>query len=101
MSNENFQSEKTNEDRLLWEIAQKRASFKSHLVAYVLVVGILWGIWFITHRFYNYTDHSILPWPSWTTIGWGIGLALHFVWAYVFPNASSAEREYQKLKSKQ
>jgi hypothetical protein len=41
------------------------------------------------------------PWPIWTTLGWGIGLAFHFAGAYIFPRANSVESEYQKLKDQQ
>lgn len=91
-------------DPVLWEIAQKRAGFKSHAVSYVIVNAFLWGIWFLSaeHRHMNFDDFGWghFPWPLWPTLGWGIGLAFHFAGAYIFPRANSVEREYEKLKNK-
>ncbi|MFN8242666.1 MAG: 2TM domain-containing protein [Ferruginibacter sp.] len=93
-------------DPVLWELAQKRASFKKHFISYVLVNGFLWALWFITEGrhdvfagkdlFWGYN----IPWPVWPTFGWGIGIVSHFASAYIFPEANSVEREYEKLKNK-
>lgn len=86
-------------DPVLWEIARKRASFKSHLFSYVIVNGALWAIWFFTKGYrFDGIDNFHAPWPIWPMIGWGIGLAFHFLNAYVYPHANSVEDEYQKLK---
>ena len=87
-------------DPALWEIAQKRAGFKGHLFAYITVNACLWVLWYFTSFKEIEADWSPYPWPIWTTLGWGIGLAFHFAGAYVFPKANSVEREYQKLKNK-
>jgi len=94
-------------DPELWEIAQKRASFRNHFITYVIINAFLWGVWFFTgnhHKSFDiidgWDDHNY-PWPIWTTLGWGIGLAFHFANAYVFPKSNSVEREYQKLKNQQ
>jgi 2TM domain len=84
-------------DPALWEIAQKRASFKGHLLSYVVVNAFLWGIWIFNT--YRHGEHYM--WPVWPMLGWGIGLAFHFMGAYVFPKANLVENEYQKLKNKQ
>lgn len=82
-------------DPALWEIAQRRASFKSHLAVYLVINAFMWGIWF-----FNQKDHGTgYPWPIWTTLGWGIGVAFHYIGAYVYPKANSVEREYEKLKN--
>jgi hypothetical protein len=91
----------------LWEIAQKRAAFKNHLITYIIINAFLWGIWFFTGN--NHRDFDIMgiwddrhyPWPIWTTLGWGIGIAFHFASAYIFPRSNSVESEYQKLKNRQ
>jgi hypothetical protein len=81
-------------DPRLWEIARRRASFKSNLITYLIVNGFLWAIWYFTKEKYN---HYGWPWPIWPTLGWGIGQLFHFFGAYVYPEANSAEREYEKL----
>jgi 2TM domain len=86
-------------DPALWEIAQRRASFKGHLLTYIVVIAFLWGIWFFGNGRYGNDQHYM--WPVWPMLGWGIGLAFHFLGAYVFPKANLVENEYQKLKNKQ
>lgn len=81
-------------DPKLWEIAQRRASFKTHLATYVVINLFLWGIWYFTDQ---RPSHNGLPWPVWPTFGWGIGLFFHFLGAYVYPQANSVEKEYEKL----
>jgi hypothetical protein len=81
-------------DPKLWEIARKRASFKSNLIAYFIVNAFLWAIWYITD---GRSNSGGWPWPVWSTLGWGIGLLFHFFGAYVYPEANSTEREYEKL----
>lgn len=82
-------------DRPLWELAERRASFKKHLLVYVLVNVFLWLLW------YQGGQHSGsygLPWALWATLGWGIGIVSHYVGAYVRPFSNDVEREYEKLK---
>lgn len=100
MSHRYHQPAPEGKDPVLWEIAQKRASFKSHFISYVIVNGFLWAIWFFSGN-NNMMDFNPmtgnLPWPIWPTLGWGIGLAFHFAGAYVFPRVNSVETEYEKL----
>jgi 2TM domain len=84
-------------DRMLWEIAKKRASFKTHVLTYVVVIGFLWALWLLKGDDYN----SRIPWPVWPTFGWGIGIVFHFLGAYVFPKENSVEKEFEKLKKEQ
>lgn len=84
-------------DPVLWEIAQRRASFKSHLLTYLIVNAFLWGLWYFGSGGFSANG---LPWPAWPTLGWGIGLAFHFAGAYVFPKVNSVESEYEKLTKK-
>ena len=89
-----YQSAPPDKDPHLWEIAQRRASFKTHLATYIVINLFLWGVWYFTSQRY---DHNGFPWPVWPTFGWGIGLFFHFLGAYVYPKSNSVEREYQKL----
>ena len=80
-------------DPELWEIAQRRAAFKKHLISYLIVNAFLWGIWLFTGNQHNGIDilqwnFSHYPWPIWTSLGWGIGLAFHFAGAYIFPKVN-------------
>ena len=79
----------------LWKKAKNRAAFKIHLRAYLLVNLGLWAMYLLM----NYqTDKVLHPWPIWSMLGWGIGLASHYFSAYSNLNEQSmAEREYIKL----
>ena len=92
-----YQNTPEGKDPELWEIAKKRASFKTHLITYVLVNAFLWALWFFTRSNAHAPGY---PWPIWTTLGWGIGLAMHYASAYIFPGINSVEQEYNKLKNK-
>jgi hypothetical protein len=85
-------------DEILWEIAKKRASFKTHLTTYVVINGFLWALWIFQTRG---NSSNIYPWPIWTTMGWGIGLVFHYLAAYVYPGENLVEKEYEKLKREQ
>jgi sterol desaturase/sphingolipid hydroxylase (fatty acid hydroxylase superfamily) len=84
-------------DPKLWEIAQKRASFKTNLITYLIVNAFLWVLWYINTGKQN---PGGIPWPVWPTLGWGLGLLFHYFGAYVYPEANSVEKEYEKLKNK-
>ncbi len=82
----------------LWKLAQARASFRSHLATYLIMSVVFWSIWYFSgERTYN----NSLPWPVWPMFGWGIGVAFHYIGAYVTPNSNAAEREYERLKENQ
>jgi cytochrome c oxidase assembly factor CtaG len=85
-------------DPQLWHIARKRASFKSHLLTYIIVNIGLWILWYLTGA---RRDGNSIPWPAWTTIGWGIGVAFHYIGAYTRAGDNSIEKEYDKLTQKQ
>ena len=85
-------------DPHLWEIAQRRASFKRHLATYIAINLFFWGIWWFNRNDAHGTDH---PWPIWPMFGWGIGLAFHYIAAYVSYKNNDVESEYQKLIDKQ
>lgn len=98
-----FEQAPEGKDPVLWEIARKRAGFKRHLVAYIIVNGFLWAIWFFGNRHLAELNHlpARYPWPIWPTLGWGIGLAFDYANAYMFPRANSVEKEYEKIKNEQ
>ncbi len=99
-----YQPAPEGKDPLLWEIAQKRASFKTHAVTYVIMNTFFWAVWYFSSNYYERGESynwSHFPWPIWPMIGWGIGLAFHFAGAYIFPRSNSVENEYEKLKNQQ
>jgi hypothetical protein len=95
---ENYKPTPDDKDPKLWEIARKRASFKSNLITYLIVNAFLWAIWYFTGS--RSSAHG-WPWPIWPTLGWGVGILFHYFGAYVYSEANSTEKEYEKLKNKQ
>ena len=93
-----YDSTPQGKDPQLWHLARKRASFKSHLITYLIVNTGLWLIWYFTGA---RTYGAGIPWPAWSMFGWGIGLASHYVSAYVNTGHSSVEKEYDKLTQNQ
>jgi hypothetical protein len=90
-----YQNSSEQRDPELWELARRRASFKTHLGTYIVINIFLWVLWLITD---SKEDHSGIPWPVWSTVGWGLGVIFHYMGAYVFPKSGSVENEYRKLK---
>jgi len=93
----NIENAISERDEVLWEIAKKRADFKSHLVSYVIVNIFLWSLWY----FSGMRGKNDFPWPLWVTLGWGIGLGFNYAGAYIFPKSNSVQREYEKLQNEQ
>lgn len=83
-------------DQQLWAIARKRAKFKRSFGAYSVVIPFLWIIWYITKP--GEIRFNYLPWPIWPMLGWGLGLGIQYVNAYVIQVGSLEQREYDKLK---
>jgi hypothetical protein len=83
-------------DPQLWYVARKRASFRGHLVSYILVNAFLWLLWIFSAS----NSYRGIPWPLWSTFGWGIGLAFHYASAYLSTGERLAEKEYEKLSNK-
>jgi transcriptional regulator with XRE-family HTH domain len=84
-------------DQQLWQIARSRAKFKRSLGSYSIVIPFLWVIWFLTSQD---KDINRIPWPIWPMLGWGIGLAIQYLKAYVIVADSLEQQEYDKLKTK-
>jgi hypothetical protein len=89
-------------DPQMWQLAEKRASFKKHLVTYFIINLFLWLLWYFSKGYYSgQFGGNHVPWPIWPMIGWGIGIVFHFLAAYVFTEEDSIEKEYNKLVQSQ
>ena len=83
-------------DEKLYEEAEARVGFRKHLTTYVIINLAIWLFWYFTRAIDgNYDGY----WPIYSTIGWGIGVASHYVG--VFKSNNAIEKEFQKLKEKQ
>ncbi len=87
-------------DKQLWRIAKKRAGFKRHLASYIIVNGFLWALWWITQGRHGHYDGG-MPWPIWSSLGWGVGIAFSYYDAYHDNRNEDIMREFQKLKDKE
>jgi hypothetical protein len=85
-------------DPQLWQLAQRRASFKRHAATYVIVNVFLWAIWYLSGA---HNHGGGIPWPAWSSLGWGIGLASHYAGAYLTTGPASVDKEYERLKQTQ
>jgi hypothetical protein len=86
----------TEKERMLWKQAKKRVDFKRHLWTYIIINGFLWALWLFTGM--ETEKGEYVPWPVWSTFGWGIGLAFNYFNAYHANRADAVEKEYQKMK---
>lgn len=93
---QDYNTSAAGKDPELWEIAKKRAGFKSHFITYLVMVPFFWLVWWFTGA--HTGGRMDWPWPVWPTLGWGLGVFFHYLGAYVFHKESSVEREYEKLK---
>ena len=88
-------------DKQLWRIAKKRAGFKRHLATYIIINSFLWALWWFTKGERGESDYEGVPWPIWTSLGWGVGLAFSYYGAYHDNRDEDTMREYQKLKERE
>ncbi|MHA8108693.1 2TM domain-containing protein [Aquirufa sp. A-Brett2-W8] len=82
-------------DQQMWLLAKRRAKFKRSLSSYALVIPFLWVIWYLTSQD---KDINRIPWPIWPMLGWGVGLTIQYLKAYVIVAESLEQQEYDKLK---
>ena len=88
-------------DQRLWQIAKARTKFQGHLFVYALVNGGLWLLWALLPEAHGHHG-SDLPWPAWTSLFWGLGLALQGFAAYSSLNRGQrTQREYERLLSQE
>jgi hypothetical protein len=74
----------------LRELARKRVDFRRHLIVYFVVNAALWTIWYFTGDGYL--------WPIWPMVGWGVGVAFHYMFDYHSSTLLSEEEEFNRLK---
>jgi hypothetical protein len=72
-----------------------KLGFYWHLASYVIVNGLLIGIYLLTTIA---TTGFYYPWFVWPMAGWGIGLMFHFLGVYVFPSADNAATRQRMIE---
>ena len=82
-------------DEKLWEIAQRRVTFKVRIFAFIFTSVILWIIWWFTTG--RKGDYDSIPWPLWVMIFWDIGIILN---TSQLIKKRAVGMEYKKLKNR-
>ena len=83
-------------DQRLWQIAKARTKFQGHLLTYLVINAGLWAIWALTTQ--PHELRGMLPWPIWSTVFWGFGVAMQGLAAYsVLNRGERTQREYERL----
>ena len=80
-------------DENLWRIAKKRAEFKRHLAAYIIVNSLFWIAVIAAAVRFGHMSY----WPVFPTFFWGMGIFFNWYSAYHGDNDSMAQKEYEKL----
>jgi len=94
------QENENQKDQQLWKTAKDRVDFRKHLYTYLVVNTFLWLLWWAGDDGVNNYGSLNLPWPVFSTVGWGIGLFFNYLGAYHMNGKKSAiEKEYEKLKA--
>lgn len=86
-------------DEQIQKMAKERVAFKQHAAAYVIVNGMLAGIWLASGSWEGGFRLGGF-WPIWTLLFWGVGLAFHGWNAYSDGETGMQAREEAKLRQK-
>jgi len=79
------------------EQAKRRIGFRIHFAVYLGVIILNWVSWAIT--FNNYPNIKwILIWPMYPTLGWGIGIIIHYVTIFHSDKLFSVDKEVERIK---
>jgi len=91
------------------EQAKRRVGFRIHFAVYLIVIIINWLIWAVTFPSWGITlsnyDNTklllikwLLIWPIYPTIGWGIGIIIHYLTAFHADKLFSVDKEIERIK---
>lgn len=69
---------------------KEKLGFYWHLASYLVVNGMLIVIYLLTSLG---TGDLYYPWFVWPLAGWGVGLVLHFVGIFVFPDTPANHQQ--------
>jgi len=90
MEPSNLPEKQNDKDLELWAIAERRANFKWHFIAYCVINGFF--------LFRSIFDHGNINWKM--PFFWGLGLAFHYVSVYQ-GKIDLTRQEFEKLKRDQ
>lgn len=90
--NTNDEIQVTPEEKKIIEQVREIKGFYSHLITYVLVITMLFGI-------NLFTDPSYI-WAWWPAMGWGIGIVSHGLSAFEVLNFFGADWEKRQIEKR-
>ncbi|MEI6347716.1 MAG: 2TM domain-containing protein [Bacteroidota bacterium] len=85
-------------DPIIYKKAKRSVGFKSHFTIYILVNILFWLLWIFIS--YGDTDKFPLPWPVLPTVGWGVAIVFHYLYAFKW-SSNLIDKEYEKLIKKE
>lgn len=71
---------------------RRRQDFYNHLVAYLVVNGVLVATWVVL----GFVTGFWFPWPLFPLAGWGVGLAMHAYATFGPPSRPISDEEIQR-----
>jgi 2TM domain len=74
-----------------YTLAESKRGFKIHALVYALVMS---GLSILNALLWVYAD-ATFPWAAFPLVGWGIGLAFHYVYGY---RKASEEAHARRLR---
>jgi len=86
------------------ERVQAKKGFFTHLAVYLAVNIFLWMIWLINTGGALWGTGGMRSWTMWPifpTVGWGIGLIIHFLSVFAFHGGwedNEVEKEINRMK---
>lgn len=69
-----------------------KSEFRKHLITYLVINGMMIGIWALTGQGYF--------WPVWVIGGWGVGLILHGWTTFYSRSISEADIQREMARGK-
>ena len=83
---------------------KERQGFIVHLVVYLIINLLIWGLWWIIPQLGpdawalmelapDDIEFFVFPWPLVISIGWGLGLASHYISYYYQHGPGAGQRE--------
>ena len=90
------------EEKVLAKKAQKRVSFKIHIIIYILANLLIWLLWFFIFSKMNDLDQRRLALNIFLfiTLVWGIFVVTHYLFVYKW-DKTYVEKEIDNLKKEQ
>lgn len=75
-------------EQQIMETAKRRIGFKIHFSLFLILFPVNWIIWYATNTTYL--------WPIWPTLGWSLGIVVHWLGTYHSDKFLSLKKQYER-----